>query len=913
MPAVQTKIKRALEGICNDLSGYKNLREFFCDFLRVYGLSQDMTIFSHRGTKGNSISYDGDVFVHQALNFKLVGADIDLSSSLSSLINYEAGFTNKTRFAFVANYKKLMACDVFTNEFLCIDIQSLASRYDFFLPLAAVQPKQSTCAVQLKEPAFAEHPADICAAEKMGRLFDLIKQCNDFTTSEDIHALNVFLTRLLFCFYAEDTGLFAKNQFTNAISSFTQKDACDMSAFFTRLFYVLNQPEGSNARDVLPTHYTDFPYVNGGLFAKESAVPEFSAIARELLLDCATLDWSQINPDIFGSMFQAVIDAKQRGNLGQHYTSVPNIMRVIQPLFLNNLNEALSKAKGNASKLQALLMRLSRIRAFDVTAGSGNFLIIAYKELRLFEMRVIDALNELQPQIYFSGISLDQFFGIEIDDFAAELAVLSLRIAEHQMNVLFKEKLGNASAPLPLGKAGNIVCANSLRVDWRQICPKVDSQGQPYEVYILGNPPFLGEASRSPEQNADMDHVLAGFKSKRQVDFIAAFFWKGAQYIQDGGALAFVSTNSICQGVQVDTLWKPIFELGVEIDFAYQSFPWSNNAKKQAAVHVVIIGLNANPRQKVIYKPTRNNIHQSVVKNISPYLTEGGNLAVTPISKPVFDVSAMHLGSTPKDGGHLLLSFEEKADLIAQHPSMARWIKQYMGASEFLKNTLRYCLWLVDATTDDLAALPPYVKDRLDKVRAMRLASKSANTRNHAATPHLFIDYRLLPASGNCVLIPRVTSARRDYVPIGFITSDIVASDRVYTMPNATFYEFGVLMSVMHNVWLAAVCCRMKSDYSYSNTIAYNTFVWADVSDTQKEAVAQQARDIALIRDKYLKAGESLAGLYDPDFMPECLLAAHKALDLAVDKLYRAKPFRGNTERLEYLFDRYENLIIKRA
>ena len=775
------------------------------------------------------------------------------------------------------------------------------------MPAQPPSKKLSPLADHETPTTFAEHPADIQASERMGLLFEAIKQPDIKTTTKDTHALNVFLTRLLFCFYAEDTGLFTPNQFTYAIKTHTNPDGSDVDRFLTNLFEVLNLSNTSEARKHLPTHLNAFPYVNGGMFANIAPVPKFSAIARELLLDCCALDWSEINPDIFGSMFQAVIDSEQRGNLGQHYTSVPNIMRVIQPLFLDKLYAALDKAKSSANKLQALLMRLTRIRAFDVTAGSGNFLIIAYKELRLFEMKVINALNDLQPQMYFSGISLDQFFGIEIDDFASEIAVLSLWIAEHQMNTLFKEKLGNAPPPLPLGKAGNITCANSLRVDWRKICPKVDSRGNPYEVYILGNPPFLGDGSRSPEQNKDMDVVLGSFNRYRQLDFIAAFFWKGAQYIKDGGAMAFVSTKSICQGIQVDILWQPIFDLGVEIDFAYQSFRWSNNAKKQAAVHVVIVGLNASPQQKAIYKTVGTDIQKVVVNNISPYLTKGSSTAVKPRAKPLFDVSPMQVGCAPKDGGHLLLSYEEKTDLIAEYPSASKWVKQYMGATEFLKGGLRYCLWLVDATDNDLAAMPPMIKDRLDKVRAMRLASPSSNTRRNADTPHLFIQSNPLQTSGNCIVIPRVTSERRDYVPIGFIEHSIVVSDRVYTMVGASFYEFGVLMSMMHNVWLAAVCCRMKSDYSYSSTVAYNTFFWATTTAAQREQVGFLAKEILMIREAV--AGKSLADLYDPDKMPESLLTAHKALDIAVDKLYRAKAFRDNTERLDYLFGCYEKII----
>ena len=897
MAVNQADILLSLEESTEKLSSYIDKKEFFYDFLHAYGLPKSTITLLRKGDVKRACGINGDVALTRKIYFKDIMAGEDLDAVLAGMIDSDVVRKNKLRFILVTDFETVLAYDTDAKEFLNTEIELLPKQYAFFLPLAGYE----------KAIMFSEHPADIRASEKMGRLFDLIKQRNALTTPEDIHALNVFLTRLLFCFYAEDTGLFTENQFTNAISSYTQKDGCDMSAFFTRLFYVLNQPDGSNARDVLPTHYTDFPYVNGGLFAVETPVPEFSANARKLLIDCGTLDWSEINPDIFGSMFQAVIDTEQRGNLGQHYTSVPNIMRVIQPLFLDDLEESLVKAVGNATKLQALLMRLTRIRAMDVACGSGNFLIIAYKELRLFEMRVIDALNELQPQMYFSGITLDQFFGIEIDDFAAEIAVLSLWIAEHQMSNLFKEKFGNAPAPLPLGKAGNILCANSLRVDWRKVMPKEDSRDNPYEVYLFGNPPFLGDGSRSEEQLKDMDSVLSSFKQKRKVDYIATFFWKGAQYVQDGGALAFVSTNSICQGSQVSILWQPIFDLGVDISFAYQSFPWANNAKQQAGVHVVIVGLKTNPAPKTIYKNVDGSMQSIPTKNISPYLLDASNLVIMPRSKPLSNVSTMISGNKPTEGGHLLMTYDEKEQLITQEPVAEKWIRQYMGASEFIKGDLRYCLWLVDATEQDIDSMP-LVKARVDKVREVRLASKDKGSHKLSQTPHLFREQH---NPDSYILIPITTSSRRDYVPIDFLDSSVVASNLVNIIPNATFYEFGVLTSMMHNTWMSVVGSRLGTGYRYSNTIVYNTFPWAETTQPQRDRIEALAKEVLLTREDYV--GKSLAELYDPDLMPDTLRTAHKALDLAVDKLYRDTPFRDNTERLEHLFARYEKLIAKEA
>ena len=897
MAVNQADILLLLEENTEKLRSYIDKKEFFYDFLHAYGLPKSTITLLRKGDVKRSCGINGDVALVRKIYFKDTMAGEDLDAVLAGMIDSDVVRKNKLRFILVTDFVDVVAYDVDAKEFLRTSIDLLPKQYAFFLPLAGYE----------KAIMFSEHPADIRASEKMGRLFDLIKQRNALTTPEDIHALNVFLTRLLFCFYAEDTGLFSENQFTNAISSYTQKDGCDMSAFFTRLFYVLNQADGSNARDVLPTHYTDFPYVNGGLFAIETPVPEFSANARKLLIDCGTLDWSEINPDIFGSMFQAVIDTEQRGNLGQHYTSVPNIMRVIQPLFLDDLEESLGKAVGNTTKLQSLLLRLTRIRAMDVACGSGNFLIIAYKELRLFEMRVIDALNELQPQMYFSGITLDQFFGIEIDDFAAEIAVLSLWIAEHQMSNLFKEKFGNAPAPLPLGKAGNILCANSLRVDWREVMPKEDGRGNAYEVYLFGNPPFLGDGSRSEEQLKDMDGVLSSFKQRRKVDYIATFFWRGAQYIHDGGALAFVSTSSICQGSQVSILWQPIFDLGVDISFAYQSFPWANNAKQQAGVHVVIVGLKTNPVPKIIYKNVDGLMQSIPAKNISPYLLDASNLVVTPRSQPLSDVSKMVRGSQPTDGGHLLMTYDKKEQLIAQEPAAEKWIRQYMGASEFIKGDLRYCLWLVGATKEDIDSMP-LVKARVDGVREVRLASKDKGSHKLALTPHLFREQH---NPNNYIIVPRHTAHTRDYMPIGFLGSEIIASDAVNIIPDASFYEFGILTSMMHNTWTAAVCGRLGSTYRYSTTVVYNTFPWADTTQPQRDRIEVLAKEVLLTREDYV--GKSLAELYDPDKMPDTLRAAHKALDLAVEKLYRDAPFRDNTERLEHLFARYEKLIAKEA
>lgn len=891
----QSDIIKGLEESYEKLSNYSDKTEYFYDFLHAYGLPKSTITLLKKGDKSRSVGLDGDVALARKIYFKVARDDEDLDTALKELAESNVVAKNKIRFSVVTNFNELVAYDADAKEFLTTDIEVLEKQYAFFLPLAGYE----------KALMFSEHPADIKASENMGRLFDLIKHNNDLTKPEDIHALNVFLTRLLFCFYAEDTGLFQDGAFTKAIDSYTRKDGADIDVFLSALFTVLNTPENSPVRDRYPAHLTNFPYVNGHLFEADEPIPAFSKASRRILLACGQLDWSEINPDIFGSMFQAVIDTDQRGNLGQHYTSVPNIMKVLQPLFLDDLQDTLSKAIGNKKRLQAFLHRLTRIRIMDVACGSSNFLIIAYKELRELEMQAIDALNELDPQMYFSGITLDQFYGIEIDDFASEIAVLSLWIAEHQMSNKFKDKFGHAPDPLPLGRAGNILCANSLRVDWREVCPKEDSRGAPYEVYLCGNPPFLGFGSRSVEQTEDMEDVMRGFKTFKRMDYITAFFWKGAQYINDGGALAFVSTNSICQGSQVSVLWPSIFELGVDINFAYQSFPWSNNAKNQAGVHVVILGLSSAVKAKAIYKCVNYDTQKAIVKNISPYLISGSNLVVQSSSKALCNQTKMVLGNVPNDGGSLLMTYEEKERLITQEPSAEKWIKQFMGASEFIKGDLRYCLWLVGATEANINSMP-LVKVMLDKVREVRRESKKRNTQKIAATPHLFDEVRQ-PKSGNYIIVPMTTSERRSYVPIGFLDSSVIASNSVNIIPDATFYDFGVLTSILHNTWMAAVGSRMKSDYRYSNTIVYNTFPWPETTKPQRDHIETLAQNVLLAREEY--PSRSLAELYDPDKMPDSLRAAHKTLDLAVDRLYREAPFRDNTERLEHLFMRYEKLV----
>lgn len=894
MAVNQGTILNLLEQACLKL----NPDEFIYQFMDAYGFPKSTVTRLRNSDDDRNVGEGSDIGVKKKLYFKRVSQGADVGEAADALKTLDAVTRNDIRFVIATDFKTLVAYDLKADERLEVAIDELHKDYGFFLPLAGYE----------KAVMYSEHPADLKASEKMGQLFDMIRERNDLTKAEDIHALNVFLTRLLFCFYAEDTGIFAEAQMTSALQLYTKADGSDVDQFFTDLFTVLNLDANAPERQAMPSHFQAFPFVNGGLFAVDEPVPEFGAKARRILLDCGSLDWSEINPDIFGSMFQAVIDPDQRGSLGQHYTSVSNIMKVIQPLFLDDLYSELEKSQGNERKLKSLLLRLQNIRVFDPACGSGNFLIIAYKELRKLEMEIIDALNATGAQsvMYYSGIRLSQFFGIEIDDFAHEIAILSLWLAEHQMNTAFKAKFGYADAALPLRDSGHIVCGNSLRLDWEEVCSSKGINDHLFEVYICGNPPYLGTRNQTKKHKQDVDFIFGDYKLKGKLDYICCWFYKAKKYIEGTSSqAAFVATNSICQGEQVSAFWPLIIQNGVNITFAYPMLVWSNNVKDKAGVHVSIIGIGQVIQDKYIFKNEKNVWTKKKAGNINPYLIEGGNSFVEP-RRSTFnkEIKQMTKGNYPTDGGGLILSEAEKNSLDrCDFPYLNR-VRDYVGADEFINGKKRWCLWLQGCELQELEQ-NSFLKRRLDIVRASRASSTKEKTREQAMTPHLFDEIRQ-PNSGNYIFVPVVSSERRKYIPIGFLPSSTIA----YTnqiVPNGTLYEFGILTSEMHNDWMRVVAGRLESRYRYSTTLVYNTFPWPDISESQRKAIEALAEEILLVREDY--PGKTLAELYDPDKMPQPLLDAHKALDRAVEKLYRDRPFRDASERLEHLFARYEKLI----
>lgn len=847
---------------------------FIYDLLRAYGLPKASITRLQKGNL-NMSQNEGEISWKKKLFFK-EEYKADLHITVSELAN---NIKHKERFIIVTDYKTVLSIDTKTNDKLDCNFSDLAKHYDFFLPWAGMEKTQHT----------NENPADVKAAEKMAKLFDVIKKDNPEDSPESIHSLNIFLSRLLFCFFAEDTHIFDDNQFTNAIDSHTQTDGSDLNTYLDKLFNVLNTPE--NQRGDIPEYLNAFPYVNGGLFKENVPSPLFSRTSRAALLNSGDQDWSTINPDIFGSMFQAVIDVKQRGNLGQHYTSVPNIMKVIEPLFLNDLYEELGKAGTDEKKLNALLNRIHNLKIFDPACGSGNFLIIAYKELRLLEMKIFKAGGMMA----LSGMQLSQFYGIEIDDFAGEIAKLALWLAEHQMNVEFYKEFGRTNPTLPLSEAGHIVQGNACQLDWEEVCPKKKDD----EVYILGNPPYLGFSQQSTEQKVD---IKIAFGVKLKVDYIACWFIKASNYIHNtDSSYAFVTTNSICQGEQVPLIWPRVYSLNQEIQFAHQSFFWSNNAKSKAAVICAIIGITTkSSRPKSLF----NNGLQSLVNNINPYLTKGKDIIVKRVSKPISELPRMTLGNSPFDGGHLIMSNEEKNDFINKYPEGDNYLKKLIGAAEFMRNEYRWCVWIYDNQRVDAIA-NPLIKERVDKTYDMRVNSKDSGTQKLAKRPHQFRDRN--ESKNHSILIPRVGSSRREYLPCGFFKNDILIGDSAQVIYDSEIYLFGVLSSKIHLAWVKAVSGYLKMDVRYSSVISYNTFPFPPISTQRKNEITQSVFRILEEREKH--PDKTMAQLYDPDKMPEGLREAHRQNDLIIEKCYRSAPFNSDEERLEYLFKLYEKMI----
>ncbi|DAB35264.1 MAG TPA: SAM-dependent methyltransferase [Sulfurospirillum sp. UBA12182] len=868
----------------------KNFSEdsFIFDFLLAYGTPKS-TIKRLLGSDHDRLESSGELVLRKKLYFKVT--DDELHAMIDTLKSSKDVLKHSPRFIIVTDYETLLAYDTKTEDSLDTELLNITNHYDFFLPLAGME-----------KATFAdENPADVKASLKMAKLYDELQKNNEFKTKEEIHALNVFLTRLLFCYFAEDTNIFPDNAVTSSISSHTQIDGSDVDSYLARLFKIFNTPE--NKRDAnTPAYLSAFPYVNGGLFRDEYKIPKFTTRSRSLLLEVGQLQWSQINPDIFGSMIQAVVTPEHRGGMGMHYTSVPNIMKVIEPLFLDELYSEFEKSYESKTKLQNLLNRLAKIKIFDPACGSGNFLIIAYKKLRELEMSIMQRIDAISRErsFQFSEIKLTQFYGIELDDFAHEVAMLSLWLAEHQMNLEFYKAFGRTSPSLPLHDGGNIVHGNATRVNWEEVCPKNDGD----EIYILGNPPYLGARYQEENHRQDLDFVLKKIKGYKRLDYIAVWFYKGAEYIKNvDGKVAFVSTNSICQGEQVVTFWHHIFKKDIEIDFAYQSFKWQNNAKDNAGVTVAIIGLrNISNKSKYLYV---DNLKQQV-KNINAYLVSGDTIFIEKKSKPISKIQPITNGNRALDDGYFLMNDNEKEEILSQYPEAKKIIKPVVGAVEFLRGIDKWCLWIHDEDLELANSIPP-IKKRIDSVREYRLKRDVESENNPADYPHQFLKMKM--AKENVLFLPTVSSERREYIPCGFLDKDTVIIDPNFAIYDPEIFIFGIISSKMHMAWMKTISGKLETRYRYSSTLVYNTFPFPNISQKQKDEITELVFGILDEREKHSQ--KTLAQLYDPDKMPEGLRKAHHALDIAIEKCYRQKPFESDEERLEYLFKMYEEMTEK--
>ncbi|HCY42140.1 MAG TPA: SAM-dependent methyltransferase, partial [Prolixibacteraceae bacterium] len=808
---------QTIEAKLQTLHETTSAQEFGYDLLRIFNAMSETKINRIKEGKDNLLKTENAFLANKTLAYCWCKT-IQLATELENLKHNAKVTKAAPRLLVVSDGVNVLAYDPKEKESYDNEIAKIRFDYQFFMPLAGVERYQ----------AVGEEEADVKAAYKMARIFDEIRRYNeiDYKNKQDIHALNVFMSRLLFCFFAEDTGIFQDKIFTNAIKSYTLEDGSDVGNFLDEAFDIMSTNSAS-IRAQKSQAIRQFPYVNGGLFSVHYSVPTLGWKARRLLLECGILNWDKINPDIFGSMIQAVISPELRSSLGLHYTSVSNIMKVIQPLFLDELYAEFASARNNEKQLRKLLIRISKIKFFDPACGSGNFLIIIYKELRKLEIQIWQQLEKLSGEriIPFSNIQLTQFYGIELDEYAQETAILSLWLAEHQMNKEFEDRFHIHVDALPLRSSGNIVKGNACRLNWNTVCPHKPDE----EVYIMGNPPYLGSKLQSSEQKEDMSIALSELSENKTIDYIAAWFWKASKFISKNDIkCAFVTTNSICQGEQVSMLWPYIYELNLTILFAYTSFKWTNNAKYNAGVTVAIIGLanKFNGKRKLF-----NNDTFSFVENINPYLTGGSNIIVYRENTTPKGLPKLCFGIMPYDNGNLLLSKSEKDNFVQQYPSDADLLKQIMGSQEFIRGEERFCFW-IDDNDLERALKNPFIANRIALTKQVRLNSPDVAGRKLAERPYQFREF--IELSNDSIIVPAVSSESREYIPIGFLDADTIISNSAFAIYDAQLWLFGILTSKMHMAWVKSVGGKLETRYRYSATLCYNTFPFPKISEAKR-------------------------------------------------------------------------------
>lgn len=821
----------------------------------------------------------------------------------------------KAKFILATDGATFEAEDLATGETVACAYVDFPDHFGFFLPLAGISTVK-----EIRESSF-----DIKATGRLNKLYvELLKDNPDWGTPARRHDMNHFMARLIFCFFAEDTDIFnGDDLFTATIEQMSARDSSNTHEVISELFRAMNTKIGDRAGARLPRWADTFPYVNGGLFSGSTDVPHFSKIARSYLLHIGKLDWTKINPDIFGSMIQAVADDAERGALGMHYTSVPNILKVLNPLFLDDLHEKLEEAGDNPRRLLNLRNRMAKIRVFDPACGSGNFLVIAYKEMRAIEAEINSRRDENGRK---SEIPLTNFRGIELRDFPAEIARLALIIAEYQCDVLYRGQKEALAELLPLDAMNWITCGNALRLDWLSICPptgmgvkhhaedlfhtpldqpQIDFENEGGETYICGNPPYLGSTWQSAEQKSDLESIFRHrAKNWKSLDYVAGWFMKAADYgTHTQSSAAFVATNSVCQGAQVPILWPLLFKTGHEITFAHASFRWANLASHNAGVTVVIVAISRTPKplRRLFTIGPDGETSAKEVTNINAYLVPGPDIIVSPLSRPMDGRGLMEWGNKPTDGGHFFLSSDERTSVLQDNPEAARFIKRFLGAQEFIRGQLRYCLWIENHEREEAEKIPEIAR-RISEVAKMRAASKAAETRPAAKFPHRFRQIQNT-AKKTSLVVARVSSEQRDFLPISIENKDTIIGDRNFALYDAPLWNMAIVASRLHWVWIGTVCVRMRTDFSYSNTLGWNTFPIPTLTEKNKIDLNRCAEDILLAREAHFP--DTIADLYDPDKMPDDLRAAHDRNDETLERIYIGRRFRNDTERLEKLFELY--------
>ncbi len=897
--------------------------EFPYAFLAAFG-HKETTLKRLRTGNSNASDLPGAVLLRNHIHLA-VCPESQVSDTLQALRTSPATAKAKARFILATDGQTLEAEELVSGDTIAPAYADFPNHLGFFLPLAGI--------TTIKE--IKDNPVDVRATGRLNKLYvELLRENPDWATEERRVDMNHFMARLIFCFFAEDTDIFnGEGLFTQTIEQWSERDGSNTHQVLAEIFRAMNikSSERAAAEPRLPNWANGFPYVNGGLFSGNTDTPRFTRIARSYLIHAGHLNWKEINPDIFGSMIQAVADDEERGALGMHYTSVPNILKVLNPLFLDDLRAQLAEAGENERKLLNLRKRLARIRVFDPACGSGNFLVIAYKQMREIEFEINRRRGETHRG---SDIPLTNFRGIELRDFPAEIARLALIIAEYQCDVRYRGQKDALADFLPLSKENWIICGNALRLDWLSICPptgtgvkvvaddlfgtpleqtEIDFENEGGETYICGNPPYLGSTWQTNEQKADLEAIFSRrTKTWKTLDYVAGWFMKAADYgTQTNSVAAFVSTNSICQGQQVAYLWPLIFSTGHEIVFAHTSFKWSNLANHNAGVTVAIVGIarNAGKPRRLYGEGDDKKIVLREANYINAYLVSGVSIVVEAETNPLGAISPMTNGNKPADGGHLILDLSEAKAICLSDSRTEKFVRPFVGSDEAINGKQRFCLW-IDDEDFELANSIPAVATRMAKVRAMRQASTKELTRRGASTPHAFQQIR---QTGNerLMVVPRVSSENRPYLPVALLSQGTIIGDRNFALYNAPLWNMALIASRLHWVWIGTVCVRMRTDFSYSNTLGWNTFPVPLLTEQNKLDLTRCAEDILLAREAHFPA--TIADLYDPESMPDNLRHAHERNDEVLERIYIGRRFRNDTERLEKLFDLYTKMTAEAA